>query len=85
MNCLLYEQRDLIHSSGLSRGSAEEISLKKKNTHLPLKAQFTTLKREKTFTRSLPALFDNRFLTPAVTKDIYKNIPQCAHCFLQQR
>jgi hypothetical protein len=68
-NCQLYEKRDLIHSSGLSPESAEEI---KKNTHLPLIVQFNTLTTEKTFTRQLPVPFDNCFLTPAVTTDINK-------------
>ena len=34
--------------------------------------QFTTLTTEKTFTRQLPALHYNCVLTPAVTKDAYK-------------
>ena len=61
MNCQLYEERDLIYSSGLSTASVEK--LKKNHKH------FTIQTRGKTSTRQLPALRDNNDLTPDVTKD----------------
>ena len=43
-----------------------------KSNPLLLVVYFTTLTAEKSFTRQLPALFDNYVLTPAVTTAVYK-------------
>jgi hypothetical protein len=69
VNCQLHEQKDLNHSSGLGLCLRKKL---KKRTHLFLVVQFTTLTTEKTFTRYLPAQFDNCFLTLAVTADVCK-------------
>jgi hypothetical protein len=57
-----------VRDSALSLGKI----LKKINTPLLLIVQFTTLTTENTFTRQIPALYYNCFVTPAVTADVYK-------------
>jgi hypothetical protein len=69
VNCQLYEQRDLIYSSGLSSDSAEETE--KKHTYSSNSA-VRDMNNRKNFTRYLPALFDKCFLTLAVTTDVHK-------------
>ena len=70
MTCQLYEQRDLVHSSGLSPETEEEI---KKNIYTSSSNSVVQdIKTEKTFNCNLPVLFDKCFLTPTFTADVYK-------------
>ena len=60
VNCLLYEQRDLVHSSGLSCGSAEEIKKKKISSY---NTAVHDIKNRKDFyslpTSAVPQLFSH--------------------------
>jgi hypothetical protein len=70
VNCQLYEQRDLKHSSVLSSEYEEEIKRKEHTSSSNGAIHDTNI--QKTLTRHLPALHYNCVLTPADITDVYK-------------